>query len=529
MAIASLPRAKAATERRPAQTQWRPAKVLALALLAMFVVTIPSGLALGEVLTQNAHQTALHLQADLAQAVTNGVDPEVVRPLTARLAVIVPPGSWEDPVRAEQQLHQLAQLHGDLDALYARTITAARDAYLRTYRQWEDLAGQAQTAGLSLEGLSEPVTRLHAIAGRTATPAGLRGTAGVLSTYITSLADRLAAFTAARTEANSVLAQARATLLSAAQFRELKLSPFQGQLDTAAKDMAAAQMPDGFTAIKDRIKQTEAAIKGLLSARQGAYAELAAARAALSNARAAGVDVSSYATRIDELAGQLGVAGDDQTFTSITTQLSAQRQALNGLLIVTIPASIYRQAMPLDCETSALRIALAYYGHYYTDAQLFAGEPVDLRPPVMGANRTILQWGNPYTHFVGNVNGAAATPTGYGVYYPVIVSLARSHGLPNTVGGEGYSAATIYAELRAHHPVEVWVEYNWTAYQTGTWTSWDGTRVRYSYGEHAVTLTGVSPTEVRVNDPGHGTQYWINKTTFETFWRDFNNMAVIFK
>jgi uncharacterized protein YvpB len=529
MAIASLPRPRGGIELRPAQNQWRLFKVLALALLAVLILTIPSGLVLGEVLTQNAHQTALHLQADLTQAVTDGVDPEAVRPLTGRLTAIAPPGSWEDPVRAEQQLHQLAQLHSDLDALYARTLAATRDAYLRTYRQWEDLASQAQTAGLSLEGLSDPVRRLHAIADETTTPAGFRGTAGVLSTYMTSLADRLAAFTAARTEANSVLAQARATLLSAAQFRELKLSPFQGQLDTAAKDMAAVQMADGFAAIKDRIRQTEAAIKGLLSARQAAYAELAAARAALSNARAAGVDVSSHATSIDALAGQLSVAGDDQTFTSITTQLSAQRQALNSLLIVTVPAPIYRQAMPLDCETSALRIALAYYGHYYTDAQLFAAEPVDLRPPVMGPNHTILQWGNPYTHFVGNVNGAAATPTGYGVYYPVIVTLARSHGLPNTVGGEGYSAATIYAELRAHHPVEVWVEYNWTGYQTGIWTAWDGTRVRYSYGEHAVTLTGVSPTEVRVNDPGHGTQYWINKSTFEIFWRDFNNMAVIFK
>ncbi len=196
--------------------------------------------------------------------------------------------------------------------------------------------------------------------------------------------------------------------------------------------------------------------------------------------------------------------------------------------VVTIAAPVYKQTMNLDCETSALRVALAYYGHYYTDAQLFAEEPVDLRPPVMGPNHTIRQWGNPYTHFVGDVNGIASIPTGYGVYYPVIVNLARTHGLPNAIGGEGYAASTIYAALAARHPVEVWIQYDWETYAGGVWTAWDGTRVRYTYGEHAVTLTGVSTTEVRVNDVGHGNQYWISKATFEASWAAFNNMAVIF-
>ena len=61
-----------------------------------------------------------------------------------------------------------------------------------------------------------------------------------------------------------------------------------------------------------------------------------------------------------------------------------------------------------------------------------------------------------------------------------------------------------------------------------TWTAWDGRKIRYSYAEHAVTLSGVSPTQVRVNDPLHGTQYWVSKATFETSWADFNNMAVVF-
>ncbi len=196
---------------------------------------------------------------------------------------------------------------------------------------------------------------------------------------------------------------------------------------------------------------------------------------------------------------------------------------------VTIRVPIYQQAMTLDCETGALRMGLATFGHYYSDSALFAYENPDTRAPIMGPNHTVVQWGDPYTNFVGNVWGSDYTPTGYGVYYPVIVSIARSHGMPNAYGGEGFAPATVYSALSSGHPVEIWIETNWTRPWMGTWTAWDGRRVRYSYVEHAVILSGVSATQVRVNDPLHGTQYWISKSLFETVWRDFNNMAVIFQ
>jgi uncharacterized protein YvpB len=195
---------------------------------------------------------------------------------------------------------------------------------------------------------------------------------------------------------------------------------------------------------------------------------------------------------------------------------------------VTIPVPVYRQTMVLDCETGALQMGLAYYAHYYSQNYLFSLESPDTRAPVMGPNHTVARWGDPYTNFVGYVNGSDWTPTGYGVYYPVILAIARSHGAPNSYGGEGFSPSTVYAALRSGHPVEVWIETNWVRPWLGTWTAWDGRPIRYSYVEHAVILTGVSATMVRVNDPLHGTQYWVSKSLFETVWRDFNDMAVVF-
>jgi uncharacterized protein YvpB len=194
----------------------------------------------------------------------------------------------------------------------------------------------------------------------------------------------------------------------------------------------------------------------------------------------------------------------------------------------TLAVPVIRQTMALDCETAALQMGLAAYGYNYSQDTLFARENADLRPPVMGPNHTVLQWGDPYTSFVGNVNASDWTPTGYGVYYPVILKMARDIGLTDAYGGEGMAPSTVYNALSTGHPVQIWIETNWTRPGVGTWTAWDGRTVRYSYAEHSVTLSGVSPTQVRVNDPLHGTQYWVSKATFETSWADFNNMAVVF-
>jgi len=196
---------------------------------------------------------------------------------------------------------------------------------------------------------------------------------------------------------------------------------------------------------------------------------------------------------------------------------------------VTLNVPVIQQTMVLDCETAALQQGLAYYGINVSQAELFALENADTRIPVMGVNHTVLQCGNPYTTFVGYVNGSDWTPTGYGVYWPVILQLARTHCLPNSIGGEGYSASTIYAALAAGHPVQVWVETNFARVPVGTYTAWDGTQVRYSFAEHSLTLSGVSPTQVRVKDVLNGTQYWVSKSLFEANFADFNNMAVIFQ
>jgi len=55
--------------------------------------------------------------------------------------------------------------------------------------------------------------------------------------------------------------------------------------------------------------------------------------------------------------------------------------------------------MVLDCETAALQQGLAYYGLNISQSQLFAEEYADVRLPVMGANHTVLRWGQSVHEF----------------------------------------------------------------------------------------------------------------------------------
>ncbi len=129
--------------------------------------------------------------------------------------------------------------------------------------------------------------------------------------------------------------------------------------------------------------------------------------------------------------------------------------------IVTFNVPVYKQLRNLDCETAALQMALAALGHTYTQNELIAMQPPpDTRAPVMGTvagHKAVLQWGNPYKNFVGNIDGADLIPTGYGIYYPPLLALVQTHGVPTAEGGEGaangWTASRIYAELAAGHPV----------------------------------------------------------------------------
>jgi uncharacterized protein YvpB len=532
LAAEAAPKTREAMPAKPHHFRAGPgARALLVALIAALVGAIPLEVAASPALGREVQRAAQHVKQELVVAISEGLPGNVGTDLQHQydqLAQTVGNPNASVATR-RQQLAALVNLEQRLHQAYAASVADERNAFLRNVRRLEDAEANAQQAGFFFDDIASAANRVVTAQSTARTPADFRGLATALAAQTDSLLARLAAFSQEQGKTEAALAQANAALADAGRYPELGLSAFRDRIAAVETSMQAVHLPEGFKPLQDQAGSITADIQLLLAARTNAYGELNAARAALVEVRAQGVDVSGPTARVDRLAGQLSHAADTAAFDRIAAALRSETAAIRGLLVRLIPVPVYQQAMPLDCETSALRMALAYFGFRFSDAELFAHETPDLRPPVMGPNHTIVSWGDPYTNFVGDVWGNDSTPTGYGVYYPVILEIARSHGIAGAVGGEGYAASTIYKELYAGHPVEVWVEVGWQNTFVGTWTAWDGRAVRYSFREHAVLLTGVSSTSVRVNDPWHGTQEWISKDAFERSWADFNNMAVIFR
>ena len=76
------------------------------------------------------------------------------------------------------------------------------------------------------------------------------------------------------------------------------------------------------------------------------------------------------------------------------------------------------------------------------------------------------------------------------------------------------------------HPVVAWISNTYRTANLSRYTAFDGVTVAYTLTEHAVTVIGVRPDAVLINDPWFG-QRWHSKAQFEAAYATFQQMAVI--
>ena len=194
-----------------------------------------------------------------------------------------------------------------------------------------------------------------------------------------------------------------------------------------------------------------------------------------------------------------------------------------GSRVLKVPS--YRQLYVLSCESAALRMALAFEGIATTDKAVLDIIGSDPRGPVFDSSG--MHWGDPFASFVGNVNGSEVALTGYGVYYPPIAHAAMVLGGHVLRSGQNIAPAELYDAVLSGHPAVVWVTYHWVRLTRKDYVAFDGKTVTYAGpGEHAVTIVGVQPTRVLINNPSTGVE-WIDKPTFEAIYAIYDHMAVI--
>jgi uncharacterized protein YvpB len=197
---------------------------------------------------------------------------------------------------------------------------------------------------------------------------------------------------------------------------------------------------------------------------------------------------------------------------------------------VTIPVPWQHQVYNLSCEESALSMVLAFYGRSVSDQDVLTYIGVDTVHYWTGAGG-----GDPFVDFVGDPNGSEVIDpttgrnTGYGTYWPTIQSAARQFGATVAQAGQGISPSAVYSAVSAGHPVIVWVTFDLASHARTDYVAYDGQSIPYAGPwEHAMVVTGVDGTDVRLNDPDRG-QYWISRGQFETAYAVYGQMAVIFQ
>ena len=194
---------------------------------------------------------------------------------------------------------------------------------------------------------------------------------------------------------------------------------------------------------------------------------------------------------------------------------------------VSLNAPIIKQDLALDCESAALEVSLAVQGIHANQDQIYQSLPQDARPVQLGPDGYPERWGDPYADFVGDVNGYEPSYTGYGVYYPPILAAATRLG-STAQGGLGWTVPEVVQQLHEGNSVVVWLTSDFKAHAPRYWTAWDGRRIPWAVGEHAVAVIGEDPLANTVTfvDVLYGVERTMTTSAFAAAMTTFGGMAV---
>lgn len=319
-------------------------RVLFVLVVGGLLAAIPlSAVASASILSGDVRQADSKFNESLVAAVRGGLELGSADTLVWRysqVSAIKPSAWWQAPIAEHNKLDALNQLQAELDSLYQQQIAASRDALQRQLHRWNLMLAEAQNAGVSVDGLDLNTGRFTNYATPATTPNNLVALASVLSEEYSVLDGRMAAYRDARAQVDAAAQNAQTLLASAGQYPQLSLAGFQSQITTATSGLNAVHSADAFSPILAQLQQTAAGIQALLDARSNAYNQLADTRSTLGSAQSIGALVGNSPGIINSLAGQLGGAGDQGTFQSLSSQLYQQKQLLATAIFVKQQAPI---------------------------------------------------------------------------------------------------------------------------------------------------------------------------------------------
>lgn len=197
---------------------------------------------------------------------------------------------------------------------------------------------------------------------------------------------------------------------------------------------------------------------------------------------------------------------------------------------ILLDAPIIKQfpELPRGCEVTSLAMFLQYY-QVKTDKMELAKKKKRDKTPLSTKNGKI-HWGDPNDGYIGDMY--SYSKPGYGVYHRPIIELAEEY-LPNKIDnltGKQFEELKLY--LSKDRPV--WIITN-TTYQklpNSSFEEWEtpNGKVKITYKEHSVLITGYDESFVYFNDPISGEK---NKKEplgpFIDAWKQMGSQALSLK
>lgn len=222
------------------------------------------------------------------------------------------------------------------------------------------------------------------------------------------------------------------------------------------------------------------------------------------------------------------ISQDSLQSSSVVSHAQRVDQEVKKQIKLDVPLIKQLPELPRGCEVTSLSMLLQYAG-VNVDKMTLAKE-VRKDPTPFQKKNGVVHFGNPNHGFVGDMYNKRKP--GYGVYDKPIADLGEKY-LPGKIANlTGSNFEEVLAHVQNEKPV--WVINN-TAFNhlpAKYWQEWNTPqgKVKITYKEHSVLITGYDETYIYFNDPLLGIKnHKIPKGQFQKGWEQMGKQAITYK
>ncbi|WP_246092754.1 C39 family peptidase [Terrilactibacillus laevilacticus] len=178
--------------------------------------------------------------------------------------------------------------------------------------------------------------------------------------------------------------------------------------------------------------------------------------------------------------------------------------------------------LPRGCEVTSLAMMLQYAG-IKADKMTLASQIKKVPYQSNGL------YGNPNDGFVGDMY--RMNQPGYGVYHKPLANLGNRYLSNGIIDLTGQSFESVLDQLRKKIPVVVITNASFKPLPNSSFTTWDTSsgKVKISFHEHAVLVTGFDDENIYFNNPLGKKNASANREAFIKAWEQMGRQAISYQ